>query len=81
MTYKDCGHAVSMNKMCQKPLQSAADILEHMAAHNASDIIAAAGRPVPPELSSRDTDWKLGGGRAPPHRKWNYKGPPAVMPM
>jgi len=35
MICKDCGHAVSMNKMCEKPLQTASDILKHMAAHNA----------------------------------------------
>jgi hypothetical protein len=34
MTCKDCGHAVSMNKMCETPLQSATDILKHMATHN-----------------------------------------------
>jgi hypothetical protein len=36
MTCSDCGHAISMNKICTKPLQSATDMLKHMAAHNAS---------------------------------------------
>jgi len=40
---------VSMNKMCEKPLQSATDILKHMATHDKSQVIAAAGR-VPAEL-------------------------------
>lgn len=50
MTCKDCGHAVSMNKMCEKPLQSATDILKHMAAHNASHAFASVGRVVRPDL-------------------------------
>jgi hypothetical protein len=41
MTCKDCGHAVSMNKMCETPLQSATDILKHMATHNASHAFAS----------------------------------------
>jgi hypothetical protein len=50
MTCKDCGHAVSMNKMCEKPLQSATDILKHMAAHNAPHALASVGRVSRPEL-------------------------------
>ena len=46
MTCKDCGHAVSMNKICEKPLQSATDMLKHMAAHNASRAFAAVGRVI-----------------------------------
>jgi hypothetical protein len=33
MTCKDCGHAFGINTMCEKPLQSAADTLKHMASH------------------------------------------------
>ena len=44
MTCKDCGHAVSMNKMCETPLQSATDILKHMATHNASHAFASVER-------------------------------------
>jgi hypothetical protein len=44
MTCKDCGHAVSMNKMCETPLQSATDILKHMASHNASHAFASVER-------------------------------------
>ena len=51
MTCKDCGHAVSMNKICGEPLQSASDILKHMATHSASHVIAAAGQ-VPLELAA-----------------------------
>jgi hypothetical protein len=43
MTCKECGHAVSMNKMCEKPLQSASDILKHMSAHKSSHVIVVAG--------------------------------------
>ena len=50
MTCKDCGHAVSMNKMCEKPLQSASDILKHMAAHGGSHASASVGRVIRPEL-------------------------------
>jgi len=44
MTCKDCGHAISMNKLCEKPLQAATDMLKHMAAHNASRAFATAER-------------------------------------
>jgi hypothetical protein len=50
MTCKDCGHAVGMNKMCEKPLQSATDILKHMATHNASHAFASVERVTGPEL-------------------------------
>jgi hypothetical protein len=43
MACKDCGHTVSMNKMCEKPLQSATDILKHMATHKASRAFASVG--------------------------------------
>ena len=33
MTCKDCGHAIGMNEMCQKPIQAATDMLKHMVAH------------------------------------------------
>jgi len=41
MTCGDCGDAISMNKMCKTPLQSATDMLKHMAVHNASRAFAA----------------------------------------
>jgi hypothetical protein len=50
MTCKDCGQALSMNKMCETPLQSATDILKHMAAHNASHAFASVGRVTRPAL-------------------------------
>ncbi|MFZ0289059.1 MAG: hypothetical protein WBV26_18230 [Candidatus Sulfotelmatobacter sp.] len=50
MTCKDCGQAISMNKMCEKPIQTATDILKHMAARNASRAFAAVGRVTRPEL-------------------------------
>jgi len=50
MTCKDCGSEISMNKVCEKPLQAATDMLKHMAAHNASPAVAAVERPRRPEL-------------------------------
>jgi hypothetical protein len=49
MTCKDCGHAISMNKLCEKPIQSATDMLKHMAAHSASRAFAAVGRVIRPK--------------------------------
>ena len=40
MTCNDCGDAISMNKICKTPLQSATDMLKHMAVHNASRAFA-----------------------------------------
>ena len=42
MTCKDCGHAISVNKICERPIQAATDMLKHMAAHNASRAFAVA---------------------------------------
>jgi hypothetical protein len=42
MRCKDCGHEISMNKMCERPIQAATDMLKHMAAHNASRAFAVA---------------------------------------
>jgi hypothetical protein len=36
----DCGDTMSMNKICEKPIQSATDMLKHMAVHNASRAFA-----------------------------------------
>ena len=40
MVCGDCGDAISMNKVCENPLQSATGMLKHMAAHNASRAFA-----------------------------------------
>jgi len=45
MTCSDCGEAISMNKLCEAPLQSATNMLKHMAGHNASRAFAVANRP------------------------------------
>ena len=42
MRCKDCGHEISMNKMCERPIKTATDMLKHMAAHNASRAFAVA---------------------------------------
>jgi hypothetical protein len=44
MACKECGHALSMDKICEKPIQSATDMLKHLAVHNAS---LALGTPGP----------------------------------
>jgi hypothetical protein len=38
-----------MNKVCEKPLQSATDMLKHIAAHDASHASAAIERVIRPE--------------------------------
>ncbi len=48
-TCGECGHAISMNKICEKPLQSATDMLKHIAAHNSSRAFAAVERVILPE--------------------------------
>ena len=49
MRCKDCGHEISMNKICERPLQAATDMLKHMAAHNASRAFAVAASVMAPE--------------------------------
>jgi hypothetical protein len=49
MRCKDCGHQISMNKMCERPIQAATDMLKHMAAHNASRAFAVAATVMGPE--------------------------------
>ena len=43
MVCSDCGHTISMNKICATPLQSATDMLKHMAAHSASRAFSRPG--------------------------------------
>jgi hypothetical protein len=50
MTCIDCGHAISMNDICQNPLQSATDMLKHMAAHKRSRAFALPEVSVDAEL-------------------------------
>jgi hypothetical protein len=56
MTCKDCGHAISMNKICEMPIQSATGMLKHMAAHNASRAFAAVGLVMRPEPEAVPSD-------------------------
>ena len=49
MICKDCGHTISVNKICERPIQTATDMLKHMAAHNASRAFAAVESVIPPE--------------------------------
>ena len=61
-TCKDCGNEISMNKMCEKPLQAATDMLKHMAAHNTSAVAAVERlrRPEPEAVPSRELAPALG---------------------
>ena len=52
MRCKDCGHEISMNKMCERPIQAATDMLKHMAAHNTSRAFAAVESVIRPELEA-----------------------------
>jgi hypothetical protein len=49
MTCNDCGDAISMNNICKTPLQSATDMLKHMAVHNASRAFAGVESVKEPE--------------------------------
>jgi hypothetical protein len=49
MTCKDCGHTISVNKICEKPIQAATDMLKYMAAHNASRAFATVELDMRPE--------------------------------
>jgi hypothetical protein len=49
MICKDCGHSISTNMICERPIQSATDMLKHMAAHNASRAFAVAESVMEPE--------------------------------
>jgi len=49
MVCGDCGDAISMNKICENPIQSATDMLKHMAVHSASRAFAAVGHVMQPK--------------------------------
>jgi hypothetical protein len=49
MICKNCGHAISVNKICERPIQAATDMLKHIAAHNASRALAVAESVMEPE--------------------------------
>jgi hypothetical protein len=42
-------HSVSVNKVCERPIQAAMDMLKNMADHNASRAFAAVERVIRPE--------------------------------
>jgi hypothetical protein len=58
MTCNDCGDAISMNMICKTPLQSATDMLKHMAVHNASRAFAVVEpvRELEPEAAIAATE-------------------------
>jgi hypothetical protein len=49
MICKDCGHSIRTNSICERPIQSATDMLKHMAAHNASRAFALDASVVEPK--------------------------------
>ena len=49
MRCKACGHEISMNKICERPIQAATDMLKHMAAHKTSRAFAAVELDMRPE--------------------------------
>ena len=56
MICKNCGHEISMNKMCERPIQAATDMLKHMAAHNASRAFATVEPDMRPEPEAVPSD-------------------------
>ena len=44
MTWKDCRQEIRMNKICDKPIQSATRILKHVVADNVPQAFASVGR-------------------------------------
>jgi hypothetical protein len=52
MTCRDCGHAISVNKICERSIQAATEMLKHMAAHNASRDFAVAAGIVEPKAET-----------------------------
>ena len=57
MVCSDCGDAMSMNKICENPIQSATDMLKHMAVHNASRAFAPVVEHLTqPEPQADDSD-------------------------
>jgi hypothetical protein len=49
MICKNCGHAISVNKICERPIQAATDMLKHMAAHNAARAFSTVESVIRPE--------------------------------
>jgi len=46
MRCKDCGNTISVNKICEKPIQAVTDMFKHMAAHKASLVFAPVERDI-----------------------------------
>ena len=70
MVCSDCGNAIGMNQICKNPIQSATNMLKHMAVHNASRAFASVANNVAqpdaddapsaeskPSLSASDQHW------------------------
>ena len=49
MICKNRGHAISVNKICEKPIQTATDMLRHVAVHGVSRAFGVAARVMKPE--------------------------------
>ena len=90
MRCRDCGHEITMNKICERPIQAATDMLKHMAAHNASRAFAAVNSVVHqnrrphPRLSQSSGSLRCRGWlRSPNHptRPPNPRALPARSPF
>jgi hypothetical protein len=77
MTCKDCGHAISMNNICEKPIHGATEMLKHMAAHNASRAFAPVGlmradpEPIPESLFPLSALQLVDSSPVSDHREYN----------
>jgi hypothetical protein len=67
MVCRDCGDAIGMNTICKTPLQSATDMLKHMAVHSVSRAFVPVVQVAQPEPETDASlyDW-VGGFSASP---------------
>jgi hypothetical protein len=56
MICEDCGHAITVHKICERPSQAATDMLKHMAAHHASRAFATVESAIRPEPEAVPSD-------------------------
>jgi hypothetical protein len=49
MTCSECGHAMHMNQICERPIQVATQTLKHLATHNVARAFAAKLRNMAPD--------------------------------
>jgi hypothetical protein len=49
MTCSECGHAMHMNQICERPIHVATQMLKHLAAHNVAHCFATKLRNMAPD--------------------------------